>query len=380
MLDPKIFVSTCRDLGARYAVGVPDSVLKEFAWELETQFGAEHKILANEGSAVAYAIGKSVMDENPGIVYMQNSGLGNALNPLVSLADPSVFGAPMVLIIGWRGELDDEGLQKADEPQHNLQGRVTPVILEQIGIPTWFIDKASQADHVLTEAFLHAKLSQSPVALLVRKDSFSSSEKPHTLVGEGLPAREAAISSVLEGTPSGTPTVAATGMIGRELGSLKNRGAFDQIPGLLVVGGMGHASSIASAIADSLPPGQKVLCLDGDGGLLMHMGALPHVAKSQNLVHVVLNNGVHDSVGGQKTVAREIALPEIARASGYGEVFSCSNLEGIAKAIRSAFTLTGNSFVEILCAPGHSPNLGRPKETPSSNFDSFRESVRKTAE
>lgn len=371
MIDPQIFSEAVRDSGISEVVGVPDSLLKSVLGSLEHAYGPRFKVVANEGAAIGHAIGSFAASGRLSLVFMQNSGLGNAINPIVSLAHPAVFGCPMILLIGWRGELFDDGQQIEDEPQHLLQGRITRELLELLDIPTFEMPASQDPREFLNELEKIARQKQGPVAILVRKGTFSS----HNKAKAGPPppqdmSREEAISAVLSSCPAGVPVVAATGMIGREVYELQQARRPGLNPDLLVVGAMGHASSIAGGVGSD---GEisKVVCLDGDGGVLMHMGALPHVAQSPSLVHIMLNNGVHDSVGGQKTVAKSIDFRKIADGAGYGSYRLCNSSEDISHSVEEALTSPLSSFLEILCRPGYRPDLGRPGQSPGDNFASF---------
>jgi len=371
MIDPQLFSEAVRDIGILEVVGVPDSLLKSVLGRLERAYGPRFKVVANEGAAIGHAIGSYAASGSLSLVFMQNSGLGNAINPLVSLAHPGVFGCPMILLIGWRGELFDDGQQIEDEPQHLVQGRITRELLELLDIPTFEMPASQDPREFLNGLEKIARQKQGPVAVLVRKGTFSSHN--NAKVGPPPPqdmSREEAISAVLSSCSAGVPVVAATGMIGREVYELQQARGQGLNSDLLVVGAMGHASSIAAGVGLDGKI-SKVVCLDGDGGVLMHMGALPHVAQSSSLVHIVLNNGVHDSVGGQRTVAKSMDFHKIADGAGYGSYRLCTNSEEISHSVEEALTSPLSSFLELLCRPGYRPDLGRPVKTPGDNFASF---------
>ena len=371
MINPQLFSEAVRDSGILEVVGVPDSLLKPVLGTLERAYGPRFKVVANEGAAIGHAIGSYAASGRLSLVYMQNSGLGNAINPLVSLAHPGVFGCPMILLIGWRGELFEDGEQIEDEPQHLLQGRITRELLELLEIPIFEMSESHDSREFLNEVEQIAREKQGPVAVLVRKGTFSSNNESKVVAPPPQDmSREDAISAVLSSCSGGVPLVAATGMIGREVYELQHARGEGLNSDLLVVGAMGHASSIAAGVGLDGKI-RKVVCLDGDGGVLMHMGALPHVAQASSLVHIVLNNGVHDSVGGQKTVAKSIDFQKIADGAGYGSYRLCTNSEEIRHSLEEALTSPLSSFLEILCRPGHRPDLGRPGQTPGDNFASF---------
>ena len=371
MIDPQLFSEAVRDSGILEVVGVPDSLLKSVLERLERAYGPRFKVVANEGAAIGHAIGSYAASGSLSLVFMQNSGLGNAINPLVSLAHPAVFGCPMILLIGWRGEVFEDGQQIADEPQHLLQGRITRQLLDLLEIPTFEISASRHPRELLHEIGNIARQKQGPVAVLVRKGTFSSHNEAKA---GGSPrqdlTREEAISAVLSSCSAVVPVVAATGMIGREVYELQRARGQRLNSDLLVVGAMGHASSIAAGVGLEGNI-RKVLCLDGDGGVLMHMGSLPHVAQSPSLVHIVLNNGVHDSVGGQKTAANSMDFEKIAAGAGYGSYELCTNSDEIRHSVEKALKFPQSSFLEVLCRPGYCSDLGRPGQTPGDNFASF---------
>lgn len=379
MIDPEEFSEALEACGVIQAVGVPDSVLKSALLSLERNLGSRFNVVANEGSAVAQAIGTYVASGGLSLVFMQNSGLGNAVNPLVSLAHRDVFGCPMVLLVGWRGEILKGGEQIKDEPQHLLQGRITKQLLELMEIPVFELLSDRPLRRQILKITRTALEVSGPVAVLAGNQTFLSS--PSTREEGNLDdeiTREDGIRAVVDACPATVTFVAATGMIGRELSEILESRIANNQAGLLVVGGMGHASSIASGVG-AAEAGGKVVCLDGDGGLLMHMGSLPHTAQTPSLVHVLLNNGVHDSVGGQATVAREITIEGIVSGAGYGSYFRCFTEAEISEAIRRSIASMSSAFIEIVCRPGHRLNLTRPATSPSQNFSTVASHLRELA-
>lgn len=376
-IPPNEFVDLLLSKGVSFFAGVPDSLLKNFCSCLSDRMPeSQHVITANEGSAVALAMGQQIGSEGVPLVYMQNSGLGNAINPLLSLADEMVYGIPMVLMIGWRGEMSSDGSQLADEPQHVKQGRVTLPLLEAMEIPYVVISQdMGRAMQDVSKIVDCARRESRPVAIVVRKDSFAAykSNSSKVLASVGL-SRETAIGSVIEQLPTNAVVVATTGMASRELYELRDARQQGHFRDFLTVGGMGHASQIALGIARSRPE-SLVVCLDGDGAFLMHMGGVPFVALQPNIIHIVLNNGCHDSVGAQPCLARQLNLAEIATACQYRFVRRVSDQDGIDGAVIGALKQVGSGFIEILCASGHRENLGRPKISPKVNkqqlLDSF---------
>ncbi len=383
MINPDHFVKSLKSLGVRFVTGVPDSLLKEVCASFCASFSAtEHITAANEGCAIGLAIGHYLATARIPLVYAQNSGLGNMINPLLSLVDQKVYGIPMLLLIGWRGELlaDEMFAQKPqmptqiqDEPQHVKQGEITLSLLETLGIAYRVIDQhTKEINDVLEEAITEAKKRLSPVALVVRKNTFSPFLGAPTLPlqEQSLLTREAAIDCLLSSLPEDVPIISTTGMASRELFELRMRDGTGHHRDFLTVGGMGHASQIAAGIAFSLPA-KKVICIDGDGAFFMHAGGLALSAKCPNLIHIVLNNEVHDSVGGQATAARSLHLEAIAQSFGYQSVVSTSSVSGIKEALFAMLCAPQSAFLEIRCKPGARANLGRPNRTPRQNKADF---------
>jgi phosphonopyruvate decarboxylase len=367
---PNEFIDLLLSEGVTFFAGVPDSLLKHFCSCVSDRMPqSQHVITANEGSAVALAMGQQIGSGDLPLVYMQNSGLGNAINPLLSLADELVYAIPMVLMIGWRGEMSADGTQLADEPQHVKQGRVTLPLLDAMGIPYAVISRDTGTAMQEASAIIDRARGESrPVALVVRKDSFApyKSAPSSAAVSAGL-SREAAIGSVIKCLPANAVVVATTGMASRELYELREARQEGHFRDFLTVGGMGHASQIALGIARARPE-TPVVCLDGDGAFLMHMGGVPYTASQPNLIHIVLNNGCHDSVGGQSTLADVLNLAKIAEACGFKHTLRVASDQELEAAVLSATQADGDShFVEIICRPGHRSNLSRPATSPKEN-------------
>ncbi|MBQ3343879.1 MAG: phosphonopyruvate decarboxylase [Kiritimatiellae bacterium] len=360
MVDVGSFVGGLKAAGVDFFTGVPDSLLKSFCAYVTDTCGERHVIAANEGGAVGLAAGHYLATGRPALVYMQNSGQGNAVNPLCSLADPDVYSIPMVLLVGWRGE---PGVK--DEPQHVKQGKVTVSLFETLGIPTEVLpDDESAALEVTRRMVERAKAESRPVALIVRKGLFAECKLQNKKPDVASLKREDAIEGVLRALPDDSVVVSTTGMISREVYETRERLGQDHSRDFLTVGSMGHAIMIALGIAKAQPH-RKVYCLDGDGASIMHLGNMAIAGQSgcANLTHIVLNNAAHDSVGGQPTVGGSIDLPAIAASCGYDVVADAANLHDL-------HVLHGSSkpqFVEIRVAKGARKDLGRPKEPPQVN-------------
>lgn len=389
MIHAEDFLSVLQTEQVQFFAGVPDSLLKElcacFSDKLRPQ---QHMIAANEGGAIGLAIGHYLATQQVALVYMQNSGLGNVVNPIASLADPQVYGIPMLLLVGWRGEIADNGEQIHDEPQHVKQGQMTLSQLDALGLPHQVMADDIASAHQQIKSLLAQALERlGPVALVVRKQRFapyqsaqSSTSTPSTLA-EKLPvlhSREHMIQQVVAALPENAAVVATTGMASRELFELRKAQQAGHGRDFLTVGGMGHASQIACGIALAQPD-RQVVCIDGDGAMLMHMGSLTISAQRPNLVHIVLNNGAHDSVGGQPTIAAQLSLAEIASAAGYAQVLSLSDPEQLQAVLKESFDGGKSRFIEVLCRKGARADLGRPTRTPAQNKQDFMQFLSEVA-
>lgn len=371
MIRPQFFYELLKENGTGFFTGVPDSLLKSFcAYITDNVERKNHIIAANEGCAVGLAAGYYFATGRVPLVYMQNSGLGNTVNPLLSLADKQVYSVPILLVIGWRGE---PGVH--DEPQHIKQGRVTCSLLDAMEIPYCILsDKETEAKVQLEKAYSHIKASSSPYAIVVRKGIFDSYKLK---TNETVPAemsREEAIEKIILNAPSNACFVSTTGMASRELYELRDKHGQGHAKDFLTVGSMGHASQIALSIALS-KPARKIFCIDGDGAAIMHLGGLTTIGtqKPKNMVHIVLNHGAHDSVGGQPTVGRKINLCAVAQACGYDKVVSVKTIEELETQLEYLSSAEGSFLIEVLVSKGARADLGRPKSSPIENKRAFIE-------
>lgn len=368
MLKPDTFLRQLQDHGVTFFAGVPDSLLKEIcACIAENVAPAQHVIAANEGGAIALGLGYYLATGQLPLVYMQNSGLGNAINPLLSLADPETYAIPMLLLIGWRGE---PGIK--DEPQHAKQGKVTLSLLDAMGIPYSVLDGTmDDSEVVIAEAVSAAKELAAPYALVVRKGVFEAyPQQAHQ--GELPLRREDAIKLLVDALTDRDIVISTTGMASRELFETRERLDGGHHRDFLTIGGMGHASQIALAIAMQKPE-RQVYCLDGDGAALMHMGALAinGASKCQNFKHILINNASHDSVGGQPTVGGQVDLVSTARAMGYHHAASSRSGADFSEQLRALREAAGPALLEVHVEKGARPDLGRPTIPPQDNKRHF---------
>ncbi len=370
MVNPLTFYNALTESGVDFYAGVPDSLLGSFC-SCVAEHSAEdrHIITANEGAAIALAAGDYLASAKPSLVYMQNSGLGNAINPLLSLADASVYGIPMLLMIGWRGE---PGL--ADEPQHLAQGKATVALLDAMGITHCHLPKETSEAIVMLKQLHERTLEENkPIAMLVSKDTFSEYKTDDNKPDEAiLLTRERAIELILKAIKPDSSVVASTGMISRELYELRDGLKQSHDTDFLTVGSMGHCSQVALGVALA-GESKQVICLDGDGAALMHMGSLAIIgqAATANLVHVILNNGRHDSVGGQPTCGLEIDFATIAKGCGYRSADIVSSESELLTALETLSNAEGPVLLDLRIGPGHRADLGRPNISPQDQKHAF---------
>lgn len=369
MISPQYFVESLKSIQIDFFTGVPDSLLKNICAYITDHLSFDHNIIAaNEGAAVGLATGYYLATNKIPLVYMQNSGLGNIVNPLMSLTDKEVYNIPILLLIGWRGEPCVR-----DEPQHVKQGKVTLPLLDSMGIKyailsqdgTEFIDQLHMAKRYMDE-------TKESFAFVIQKGTFADYKLQQQVCNNLFLDRETAIRTVASSSEPNSVIVSTTGMISRELFEYREAVHQGHEKDFLTVGSMGHASQIALGIA--LQKKQtKVYCFDGDGAVLMHMGSLAIIGSlhPDNYVHVVFNNGAHDSVGGQPTVGLQTDLSLVAKACGYQSIFSVSDSNTLHEILNKIKRLHGPIFLEIKVKKGARKELGRPTTTPIQNKESL---------
>lgn len=365
MIRPSYFYDLLIKNGTDFFAGVPDSLLKNICAYITDNTPAEnHIISANEGSATGLATGYHLATGKIPMIYMQNSGEGNMVNPLMSIADPDVYSIPMLIIIGWRGE---PGVH--DEPQHVKQGKVTCDLLDAMKVPYEILsDNEADLPAQFEKAYKYIKENNAQYAFVIRKGTFDEYKLVNNIPVEGKMSREEAIEKIMLSADDRTAFVSTTGMISRELYEQRDKHSMGHDRDFLTVGGMGHASQIALAIAMQKPD-RNVYCIDGDGASIMQMGGMATIGsrKPSNYVHFVLNNGAHDSVGGQPTVGREVDFCEIAEGCGYENVVKVTTPEELDAVLGDAETKEKLTFVEVFVTKGARKDLGRPKSTPVEN-------------
>ena len=373
MIDCQDFVDWLVALGVDFYTGVPDSLLKPVCFYLSDHVGDKHVVAANEGGAVALACGYHLATGKVPLVYLQNSGQGNTINPLLSLADRDVYSIPLLLLIGWRGEPGTK-----DEPQHVKQGKVTISLLDAMDIPHRVLAQEPEAARRCVGELLGIAAAESrPVALMVRQETFESYKPTVQAASDFEMTREEAIHAVVAALGETDAIVSTTGKISRELYECRDRAGQGHQREFLTVGSMGHASQIAMGIALARPD-RQVFCLDGDGAMLMHMGsaAIVGAAGVANFKHVIFNNGVHDSVGGMPTAGLQVSFTEIVKACGYTEAWRVERHENLSTKVAHLRSTPGPAMLEIMVQKGARADLGRPKTSPTENKEAFIEFLR----
>ena len=374
MINPAFFYDTLMSYGIDFYAGVPDSLLKNLCAYITDHTDDNHHIIAaNEGGAMGLAAGHYLATGKPACVYMQNSGEGNIINPLASLTDKDVYHIPVLLVIGWRGK---PGVH--DEPQHVKQGKVTTGLLNVMGIDYEVLSKDEEKASKQIEKAAKVLQNKDVFALVIEKDTFEDYKLQKVEQNDLTMSREEAIQTVAAALGENDCIVSTTGMISREL--FEYRAAMKQghERDFLTVGSMGHASQIALGIALAQPD-RKVWCFDGDGASIMHMGNMAIVANKtpKNYIHVVFNNGAHDSVGGQPTVGLHIDLPAVAKAVGYKAAMSVDSKEILERQLSTLnsqlSTIEGPILLEIRVRKGNRKDLGRPTTTPIQNKEALME-------
>lgn len=364
-----------RELGTQFFTGVPDSLLRPLTDYLITTYGTEsahHVIGANEGNCAGLAAGAFLATGKVPLVYLQNSGIGNLVNPVCSLLSEDVYGIPCLFVVGWRGE---PGIQ--DEPQHKFQGQISVALLETVGITVSIFRKDTTEQELapVLRGFREIFARGGQAALLCEKGALSYPLHPYA--NEASLRREEALRLVIE-LAGDDFFVATTGKAGRELFELREQRGESHEHDFLTIGSMGHASSLALGAALAQPE-KRFWIFDGDGAALMHLGALPVIGKAQpqNVVHVVFNNGAHESVGGQPTAARYGEFSQIARAAGYPAVYCADSAESLQESVKEICARPWElTFLEVATAIGARADLGRPTTSPKENRDMFCRAIR----
>ena len=370
MINVKEFEEFLQEVGVGFYTGVPDSQLKAFCDYLEDKYSISERniIAANEGNAVALATGYHLSTGKYGLVYMQNSGLGNAVNPITSLTHPEVYNVPVVYVVGWRGQ---PGVK--DEPQHVKQGAITTNLLEMLDVSYQVLTKDTTLDDVkeyFEENFKDKLANGGSVSYVVSKGAFESFKT--TKSNDYTLSREDAIKTIVDNLSLDDMIVSTTGKASRELFEYREEKGQGHSNDFLTVGSMGHSSSIALSIALN-HKNRRILCFDGDGALLMHMGSMALVGanKPKNYYHVLFNNEAHETVGGLPTVIDSIDVESMAVSCGYKEIFKANDEDSLKEILPDFLSSTGPVLLVVDVSIGSRSNLGRPTTTPIENKEAF---------
>ncbi|MFA6404134.1 MAG: phosphonopyruvate decarboxylase [Salinivirgaceae bacterium] len=373
MIHPKTFYNWLKENNVDFFCGVPDSLLKDIcAYITYNSPKNNHIIAANEGNAIALAAGYHIATNKIPLVYMQNSGIGNAINPLLSLTDKKVYNIPVILLIGWRGEPGNK-----DEPQHIKQGEVTLDLLDAMKIPYLVLSQIEEEAHEqIQKAIAKIEKTKEAYAIIVRSGTFDKYSIKNNIENDYELSREDAIKQIVNQLDGSEIVVSTTGKTSRELFEYRVALKQHHNSDFLTVGCMGHANQIALGIALN-KPAKKVFCIDGDGALLMHMGSLAIIGSMapNNLVHIVINNGSHESVGGQPTVGFNIDIPAIAIANSYKSAVQVSTAKELDIALKNINASDCPILIEVKVRVGSRDNLGRPTINPEKNKRNFMKNL-----
>lgn len=359
MIKSEEFLNCLKKNNINFFTGVPDSLFSDLCHTFQIKEKKRHILATNEGAALGMAIGYFLSTKKIPLVYLQNSGIGNIINPLLSLVDKKIFNIPIFFIIGWRGEIIKKK-QIKDEPQHKRQGAITTKLLKFLNVKTQILHANSNFKKIIKNLKLYAEKHNKPVAILIRKNSFKKIKLDYKKNNHIQCTREIALKKIFQYIPKNIPKISTTGMLSRELYEINKKEKCLKNT-FMTIGGMGHAVSIASGIG-LIKNKKKIICLDGDGSILMHLGSLANSAKIKNLIHIVFNNFAHDSVGGQIPPSENINFTKLAKNIGYYNSYKVKNLKNIKNKIQLALKNKKSTFIEIICSKGHRNDLSRPKK------------------
>ncbi len=369
-IKPSEFFNILIDNGVDFFTGVPDSLLKDICLYIDNNVSNnEHIIAANEGSAIALAAGYYLGKKSSlPLVYMQNSGFGNAINPLLSLCDPEVYSIPMLVMIGWRGFPGAK-----DEPQHKKQGKVQLDLMKSMDFKYEILsNEIEEYNNKILNLINYAKENNRPAFLLIKKGTFGKVLGKNNKLYQEEMTRQDALEIILDIVGSNSPIISTTGKTSREIFEIRKKNNQPHDQDFLTVGSMGHCSSIALGISVA-QPNTKVICIDGDGSMLMHLGSLTSIASlnPKNLLHILMNNKVHESVGGQETAAKNIDLLSIVSSLGTINTSKAINRIELKDELTALINVDGPSFLEVVIKPGSRKDLGRPDIKPIDIKDKF---------
>ena len=339
-----------------FCTGVPDSLLKPFLKNIKKVGKFKHIQAVNEGNAVSLAAGWQTVSNKVPLVYMQNSGLGNAINPLISLTHSKVYSIPLVLLIGWRGEPN-----KHDEPQHIEMGKITLDILKLLNIKTIILGKKFSS-HKVNELINYSIKNKKVVAFLVKKEFFNNEgiKEKNNLNSNNI-LRYNFLETLVDEIEINTRIISSTGYTSRELDEIRKRKINSKGKDFYMVGAMGHTSIFSLGVAEATK--KKIICIDGDGSMLMHFGSLFTIGqmKKTNLKYILLNNNCHESVGSQKTNINNVNINIISKGLGFQNYTKISNKKNMRILTKKFLNSKKSNFLEVRIKNISIENLGRPK-------------------
>ena len=356
MIKTNSLISLLKKNNSNFFTGVPDSVLKELSYFLQKKDKKNHIIATNEGSAVSIGIGHYLSTKNIPCIYMQNSGLSNALNPLISIAHEKVYSIPLILIIGWRGSPKIK-----DEPQHNVKGKITESILKLLNIKYTIIRSNTDLKKFDKQIKIAIK-KNTIVACLIEQGTLEKIKKVNKKKDFYKLDKEFFLKTLLLSLKKNTKIISSTGYNSRELMYLRDKYKLNKSSDFYMVGGMGHTASVA--LGYSLSSKKKTICIDGDGSFLMHLGSIKTAGTfaNKNFKYILLNNNSHDSVGGQNTYANEVDFKKLSKSLGFKNFYSINNNINLKKNIKSFLSSNNLSFLEVKVSSSKIKKLPRPTD------------------
>ena len=356
MIEVNSLVSLLKKNNCDFFTGVPDSVLKELSIKLQNKNKKKHIIATNEGSAVSLGIGHYLSTKRVPCIYMQNSGLSNALNPLISIAHKRVYSIPLILVIGWRGSP-----RIKDEPQHNIKGEITENILKLLNIK-YTILRSNNDLNKFDKQIKLAKKKSSIVACLIEQGTLTKNKKTNKKKDFYNLDKEIFLKTLLLTLKKNTKIISSTGFNSREIMYLRKKFKITNGRDFYMVGGMGHTSSVA--LGYSLSNKKNVICIDGDGSLLMHLGSIKTAGTfaNKNFKYILLNNNSHDSVGNQSTYANNVNFEKLSKSLGFKKFYSIKNKINLKKKIKTFLSEKELSFLEIKISNSKIKKLPRPTD------------------
>jgi len=356
MIKVNALINLLKKNNTNFFTGVPDSVLKELSSSLQNVNKKNHIIATNEGAAVSIGIGHYLSTKKIPAIYMQNSGLSNALNPLISIAHEKVYSIPLILIIGWRGSP-----RLKDEPQHNVKGKITEQILKLLNIKYTILRSVSDINK-FDKQIKSAKKNKSIVACLIEQGTLEKIKNTKKKKDFYNLDKELFFKTLLENLKKNTKIISSTGYNSRELMYIRKKYKFNNTKDFYMVGGMGHASSVA--LGYSLSSKNKTICIDGDGSLLMHLGSIKTAGTfaNKNFKYILLNNNAHDSVGGQSTYSNDIDFEKLSKSLGFQKFYSIKDLKNLKTIIKKFLLDKSLCFLEVKVTNSKIKKLPRPTD------------------